>query len=83
MKYWVRSHVLVQRFSTWGMQADHRGYAKRPYGQNDLFWSTQRGYNSYLGIHRWVQFLFGGTQKGTISIWGYTEGYNFNLGVPE
>ena len=25
--------------------------------------------------------LFGGTQRGATLIWGYTEGYNFDLGV--
>ncbi len=28
-------------------------------------------------------FLFWGIPRGTILIWGYAEGYNFDLGVRE
>ncbi len=28
-------------------------------------------------------YYLGGTQRGTTLIWGYTEGYNFDLGVRE
>jgi hypothetical protein len=32
----------------------------------------------------WVYFFYLGVHKGdTILIWGYAEGYNFDLGVPE
>ncbi len=48
-------------------------------------WGTQQVSQGVRKIIKRVQIktilLFGGTQRGATLIWGYTEGYNFDLGV--
>ncbi len=68
-----------QRFSTWGTRTPsgtwggYRGYAKSPQGYAKF--KKPHPNEAYLGRI----FNLGGTRRG----WGYAEGYNFDLGVPE
>ncbi len=56
-----------------GYGSRSQGVRKKTIRVEFLILGYTKGYNSYLGVSRGVQFLFGGTQRGTISIWGYAS----------
>jgi hypothetical protein len=86
---------LEQRFSTWGTRTPkgtrggHRGYLKSPQGvleeptggtwrANRYTQNLKTCWNeAYLGR----LFYLGVREVDSILIWGYAEGYNFDLGV--
>ncbi len=80
LTYFKQVIWLVQQFSTWGTrtpwgsQAVHRGYA----GNSKLMLKIKKA--SKTSTFRWI-FWFGGTQRGTIMVWGNAEEVNFDLGV--
>jgi len=59
------------------MRRGHRGYVKSPQGYATIKKPHSNeaylGRIFYLGIHEW----------DTLLIWGFAEGYNLDLGVPE
>ncbi len=77
----ARSHGLEQGFSTWGTctprgtSEGHKGYMRRSQGYAKLKknHSNEAYFNRfyYLGVATSIQILIGGTQTGTIFIWGY------------
>jgi hypothetical protein len=73
--------ALNQRFSTWGThtpgvtQAVLRGYATNSEGISKIIKNHLK--EDYMGI----MFDQGVRKRGPILIWGYTERYNFDLGV--
>ena len=73
------AHVLDQRFSTWGTRTPrgtwggYRGYAKSPQGYAKF--KKPHPIEAFLGriFYLGVREGDGGTQRGTILIWGYAS----------
>jgi hypothetical protein len=79
LKYEIWTCLLDQRFSTWGTRTPrgtwggYRGYAKSPQGCAKF--KKPHPNEAYLGriFYLGVREGDGGTQRGTILIWGYAS----------